>query len=55
MINDNNFKTVRIHTDTYEKLKEIKFFTNQNYIDIITKSIDAYYKELRKNNSLPKG
>ncbi|HDG8789433.1 TPA: hypothetical protein PBT65_001734 [Staphylococcus aureus] len=52
---DNNKKNVRIGPDVYEKLKEIKFFTNENFSDSTAKAIEMYYKKLKSEGKLMKG
>ncbi len=44
--NNDNYKNVRVSHDTYQLLKEIKFYTDQNFIDITNKSIKDYHKKL---------
>lgn len=51
MSND-NYKTIRISVDVYEKLRELKFRKNKSYISILE---DAINKEYEKMNREEKG
>ncbi len=50
----NQYKNVRLSPETYEKLKEIRFFTDDNFIDITKKAIDMYYTRLEAKGELKK-
>lgn len=52
---ENKYKNVRLNPETYEKLKEIRFFTDENFIDITTNAINLYYKQLQVDGKLKKG
>lgn len=45
-------KNVRLSQESFEKLKEIKFHTDQNYVDTTTKAIDMYYERLKREGKL---
>lgn len=47
-------KNLRIDVETYEKLKEIKFYTDQSFVYITHTAIDRYYKHLKKDGKLQK-
>lgn len=49
---DNNLKTVRINGVTYEKLRKLKYYTNQNFIDIIDVAIKDYMKRLEREGKM---
>ena len=48
---NNEYKTVRIAKDSFEKLREIKFRTNQSYIDLLKTYIDQAYEEMTKERN----
>ena len=52
---ENKYKNVRLSPETYEKLKEIKFFTDENFIEITTEAIEMYYTKLKLEGKLTKG
>lgn len=37
---ESKYKNVRLSPETYEKLKEIKFFTDENFIEITTNAVE---------------
>lgn len=47
-MNNDKYKTVRISKDSFEKLREIKFRTNQSYIDILKICINQAYENMKK-------
>lgn len=52
---DSKYKNVRLSPETYEKLREIKYHTNSNFIEITTNAIDMYYNNLKSRNEFKKG
>ena len=42
-----NKKNVRLSEKSYNKLKVIKFYTEESFISIITEAIDQYYDKLK--------
>ena len=48
---NNEYKTIRIAKDSFEKLREIKFKTNQSYIDILKECIDKVYDNMKKEEN----
>jgi hypothetical protein len=52
---ESKYKNVRLSPETYEKLKEIKFFTDENFIEITTNAVEMYYKKLKSEGKLMKG
>lgn len=52
---DSKYKNVRLSPETYEKLREIKYHTNKNFIEITTNAIDMYYNHLKSRNEFKKG
>lgn len=52
---EKKYKNVRLSPETYEKLKEIKFFTDENFIEITTEAIEMYYTKLKLEGKLTKG
>lgn len=50
-MSNENYKTVRVYNETYDKLREIKYISKENFVDILKKSIDETHKEIiRKEN-----
>ncbi|WP_341775901.1 hypothetical protein [Staphylococcus hyicus] len=47
-------KNLRINAETYEKLKEIKFYTDQSFVDITHNAVDRYHDRLKKDGKLRK-
>lgn len=47
-MSNENYKTVRIYNETYEKLREIKYISKENFVDILQRSIDKTHKEIIK-------
>lgn len=47
MAND-NYKTLRIDLESYEKLREIKFKQNLSYIDILKNCINKEYQNMKE-------
>ncbi|MCD8845186.1 hypothetical protein [Staphylococcus gallinarum] len=45
-------KNVRLSQDSFEKLKEIKFYTDQSHVDTTTKAIELYYERLKREGKL---
>ncbi|MBO1925613.1 MULTISPECIES: hypothetical protein [Bacillales] len=41
--------------ETYEKLKKIKFFPDENFIEITTEAVEVYYTKLKLEGKLTKG
>jgi hypothetical protein len=53
---ESKYKNVRLSPETYEKLKEIKFFTDENFIEITKpNAVEMYYKKLKSEGKLMKG
>jgi hypothetical protein len=52
---ESKYKNVRLSPETYEKLKEIKFFTDENFIEITTNAVEMYLKKLKSEGKLMKG
>jgi hypothetical protein len=54
---ESKYKNVRLSPETYEKLKEIKFFTDEKtIIEITTNAVEMYYKKkLKSEGKLMKG
>ena len=42
-----NIKPVNVKSDTHKRLVEIKFFTGDNYKNIIDKAVNLYVKKLK--------
>lgn len=47
MSND-NYKTIRISVDVYEKLRELKFRKNKSYISILEEAINKEYEKMNR-------
>lgn len=41
-----NYKTVRVYNETYEKLREIKYIENESFVEILKNSIDDTHKTI---------
>lgn len=46
MPND-NYQTIRISKESYEKLREIKFKQGKSYVEIINTLVEAAYESLK--------
>ncbi|MDQ7134577.1 hypothetical protein [Staphylococcus aureus] len=47
-----NIKNVRIDPETHQKLKEIRFYTDESFVDITTHAIEMYYKQLKAEGKI---
>lgn len=47
-----NIKNVRINPETHQKMKEIRFYTDESFVDIATHAIEMYYKQLKAEGKI---
>lgn len=52
--NNANYKNVRISPEVYQLLKEIRFHTDENFIDITNKSIVELHKRMVREGIIKK-
>lgn len=45
-MSNENYKTVRVYNETYEKLREIKYIENESFVEILKNSIDDTHKTI---------
>lgn len=50
-MSNEDYKTVRVYNETYEKLREIKYISKENFVDILKKSIDEAHREVKHKES----
>ncbi|WP_171992032.1 hypothetical protein [Mammaliicoccus sciuri] len=52
--NNENYKNVRITNESFELLKEIRFYTDETYVNIVSKSVKDYQQKLIRQGIIKK-
>lgn len=47
-MSNEDYKTIRITNESYEKLRELKFKENKAYVEILKECIDERYEDMKK-------